>query len=453
MGPSCRPGASELCERALCAATGRSILDAPEEFALRTIEDTLRLPRDAQEDLAGFVGGADLRAAAARLMAESRPLDEDSPSVEALLDRLLARFVRERSEAGRPTGHLWFFPEPFRFAAFLSHDVDEVEWSWRRRLLMAARHPTSFLSEDRRYWNFDRVVDQERRLGIASTFFVVPMGGHRRDPPYALADIVPAIRALETAGWEVGLHASYESYDEPEAIASQSNALAEVLGHPPAGVRQHYLNFAPPSTWEFQERAGLRYDTSMGSRERAGFRVGFCHPYRPEGRRLLEIPISAMDSQLFWYEGRDEERAYERTMELAQTVARFGGVLSLNWHQHVMDDWSFPGWWGAYTRCLEALLPLAPWFVQGVHLARWWEHRASVELRERSVSADSGQWDVMSPAGGRVTLRLFLPEPTRWRVKVEGLDGWRAFARDGATWVQLTALAPGASVRISAEIT
>ncbi len=418
------------------------------EEAAQVIRATLALP----PDVFGAVPWDSFRAEAARaadhLMARTTPDQLDVPSVELLMERVLDAAVAAQAERGVPAAHLWYYPRPHSFAVFLSHDVDEVAWSWRRRLLMAVRHPSTIRDRREPYWNFEKVAQLEEALGWRSGFYVVPFGTHPRDPPYTLAALGTTLRALRQRGWEIGVHGSYESFDRPDLLASQKGKLEEILGGPAPGVRQHFIHFDAPRTWEYQERAGFLYDSTLAARDRAGFRTGFCHPYAPGGR-ILEIPLVVMDGQLFWYEKLDPDRAYARTRALLETVAKVHGVATLNWHQHTMDELSFPGWWDVLRRCLTDLARTDAWFARGVDLATWWNRRSAIRLEEHRAGDGTVTWDLTDGSGGPATLRVFGPGAERGRIQVAGTDRYEVVRRSDGTFVAFADLPAGVPVRTS----
>ena len=419
-------------------------------WALSVLEETIGIPPESRDEFMAGVAPTDLRSMAALLSATAEPGDDSTPSVNAFLNRTFEAMVEDRFRARRPAGHLWYFPQPHRFAAFLSHDVDEVRWSWRRRLWMGLRHPRSWTDGPRRYRNFDRVLAQEDRWQVRSSFFAASSGGHPRDPPYALVDVADDLKRLEACGWEVGVHGTYESFETPGRLTAERAALARLLGREPDGVRQHFLNLRPDRTWGLQEEAGFAYDSTLANRRRAGFRVGFCLPYRPPGHRILEIPITAMDSQLFWYEKVDPARATARVMGLSEAAEQAHGVMCLNWHQHTWDELSFPGWWEPFLSGVESLRARGAWFVTGRELAAWWNRRSRIQVVERESVPGSGMWDISDPRGGPAVLRIRTPDEHDWRVRVEGTDLFHADIRGQEALVSLSALPAGTPVRVTA---
>ena len=421
-----------------------------DEHSLQIFRETLKLPGTAADELETSGMDATLSQASDVLMAKTEPPDLASPSVEIIMKNLLARLEEERLGAGKPLAHLWYYPSRHRFAVLLSHDVDEIRWSWRRKLLMGALHPSTLSTRGQAYWNFEKIMALEESQGVRATFFVVPAGTHPKDPPYSLADLVATIRGLASEGWEVGVHGSFESFDRLDMLASQKRALEDSLGRSVAGVRQHFINFKSPVTWRLQQEAGFIYDTTVASREKAGFRTGFCHPYRPQGLRLIEIPLTVMDGQLFWYERLDEDRAYERTMALVRSAAEHKGVACLNWHQHTMDEYSFPGWWAVFRRVLKDLVPMNPWFATGEEIAVWWNRRSGIRFEEDRVMKGSAAWKITDPVGGPATLRIVLPSDETLKIQVVGPAGaYEALEEKGQVWLSFKDLPAAETVEVS----
>jgi len=299
----------------------------------------------------------------------------------------------------RPVLQKWFWPDGKPFAVFASHDVDEVRWSWRRRLLMAARHPRTLAEGNERYWNFDRVLDLEAKYGVRSSWYFVADGDHPRDPPYRLRDVASVMQDLQARGQEVGVHGSYLSFRDGTKLRRERAAVDEVLGRRILGIRQHYINFEPGVTWRLQQDAGFAYDATLTMNESSGFSTGMCYPYVPPGGTILELPLLLMDGQLFWYEGFSPSDAVKNCERIADLVAAHGGLLTLNWHQHTYDGYSFPGWWDVYEHMLGWLAERQALFMTGEDVWRWWTSRAAVSVSEQTRSASGATWEVTSTSG------------------------------------------------------
>jgi peptidoglycan/xylan/chitin deacetylase (PgdA/CDA1 family) len=195
---------------------------------------------------------------------------------------------------------------------------------------------------------FDYIMDCSDRKGIKSCFYWITEPGPRKfDPDYSLDMpwIREVIQRIAERGHEIGLHGSYSSHDRPDKIRDELARLMETAGELGVsqeswGSRQHYLCWDAGSTWRHLDAAGLRYDSTLGFPESAGFRCGVCYEYpvfdllecRP--LQLRERPLVAMDVSLLGgpYMGLDANEALNRIRGLSDQCRRFGGEFTLLWH-------------------------------------------------------------------------------------------------------------------------
>jgi hypothetical protein len=339
-------------------------------FLLTRYEEIARPVRDEHER---FPSTATLARAEGFL---SRPLVDDC--VEALWLELRARWPRlERREA------------PYGLA--LSHDVDwplsqarspagvlramagdavrrgSPQLALRRARAYAARLRGDF---DRDVANtFDFVMDAGERRGLRSAFyFMAGRTDPRWDGDYSLEDpwIAALLRRVDERGHEIGLHPSYGTFRDPEALRAEYDRLlaaCEAAGvrQRPRGGRQHFLRWENPATWRAWEEAGLEYDASLGFSDVAGFRCGTAREYPVfdlrAGRRLRlrERPLVVME-QAVMGPGSAPEDVARAVAPLAAACRRAGGDLSLLWHNSSLISARERR---AYLAALEAASPSA----------------------------------------------------------------------------------------------
>ena len=329
----------------------------------------------------------------------------------ALLARRLGAWAAARNAAIAPLP-LW--PEGKRYAALLSHDVDEVRFGSlveAARLLALTSGPRSYalragltqaarglagLGRTDPYWNFERWVAAEESRGFRSSFFFcapAPARRHEYDARYRFGDrvdfeggrgTVSALLArLAGRGFDIGLHGSYLSHRDGEDLARQRAQIEAASGRPAPGTRQHFLRFDIARTWRAQEEAGFTYDSTLGYNEALGFRAGIAAPFAPwdaaAGRphRLLELPLTMMDGTLFRTLGLDGARATERVQRHLGAVAAAGGLAVLLWHPNYAWERRFPGWWTAWEAALDRLAADGAWVASGREIADWWAKRGS----------------------------------------------------------------------------
>jgi len=300
-----------------------------------------------------------------------------------------------------------------RFAVVLSHDVDDitaVSMTEAWRLLGRARSPLSYAvrrslaqiarawkrgtAADDPYWRFEKWASAEEEHGFRSTFFVFPprpAHPHELDPNYRLDDAIrfegrmqpfaDVLRALGERGFEIGLHASYQSHRSAEQLASERAQIEQATDLPVSGVRQHFLRFDRDATWSAQARAGFAYDSTLGYNEAIGFRAGIAAPFRPwdAARRapssLLELPLTVMDGTLFRTLILDGPQAARRTLDQLDMVEKVGGLAVLLWHPNGADEQQFPGWWASYRDVLADLRRRSVWVGTGREIDAWWRER------------------------------------------------------------------------------
>jgi hypothetical protein len=304
---------------------------------------------------------------------------------------------------------LW--PNGARFAAVLSHDVDEVRYgSVAEGARLLALAPRSYavragLTQVARglrggsrdpYWNFERWIESESKRGFASSFYFcapAPAKRHEYDARYRLGDRLDAfgkrgtvtslMRALVERGCDVGLHGSYLSHLDGADLAAQRRQIEDASGAPVLGTRQHFLRFDVRRTVAAQEAAGFDHDSTLGYNEALGFRAGIAapfHPWNAEARaphRLLELPLTVMDGTLFRTLGLSGEEAAERVRAHLGMVRAVGGLAVLLWHPNGADAAHYPGWWDAWEAALDRLAERGAWVGHGRALADWWRARGA----------------------------------------------------------------------------
>ena len=152
-----------------------------------------------------------------------------------------------------------------------------------------------------------------------------------------------AISQLRSAGVELGVHPSYETFLNPEQLAAEVESMCDILEERELGGRQHYLRWLPV-TWQNWERCGLKYDSSVGFADQIGFRAGTCFPYRPwllglnREADLLEIPLLVMDGTLTVYMKLGREESLEAASACLERCRVVGGVFTFLWHNHALLD-------------------------------------------------------------------------------------------------------------------
>ena len=296
------------------------------------------------------------------------------------------------------------WPDGKQFAVCLTHDVDRVKKTYQyftrfgrflkqleikkafNEIFCFLKYYFSKNCENDPYWNFERIMDIERKFGVKSTFFFLNESGKIsifKPRTWKLywgrydlenPEIAKIIKKLDLEGWEIGLHGSYNSYKDKNLLKWEKNKLEKILGKRVHGVRQHYGNLKIPETWKLQEDLGFEYDSTFGITDYDGFKDSKYLPFYPLGSRFLEIPLIIMDTSLFSID-KSVEEIWEDCKKLIEDVEENSGVLTILWHNRVFNDNEFPGRREIYERIIELCDEKNAWITNAYEIVRWWKSR------------------------------------------------------------------------------
>ena len=251
----------------------------------------------------------------------------------------------------------------------LSHDVDRIRKSHQyitrigRSLLRLNFNGVSNqlldLLNSNQYWGFDEVIKIETSFGVKSTFFFLnesiklnilkPATWKLSMGRYSIHEkkIVNIIKWLYANGWEIGVHGSYMSYNNPSLLVHEKTALEEIVNHEIIGIRQHYVNLSE-LTWNIQSNAGFKYDSTWGLKEGIGYRDNLIKPFFPLNNSFCVIPFTIMDSGF----ASTSNRWDELNRLIDSTIAN-NSILVINWHTNNFSALDFPGFRENYIKIIE----------------------------------------------------------------------------------------------------
>jgi hypothetical protein len=267
------------------------------------------------------------------------------------------------------------------FALCLTHDVDRP-YKFAQAIYYALRDREpgqlrALLPGRRPNWTFDRMLAIEAELGVRSAFYFLDEQQLLRDRPvrewfdrdawqlyadrYSLDDpaIVELIGRLDRGGWEVGLHGSYESYDDRGRLRAEKRRLERVLEKPVLGGRQHYLNRTLPDTWEHHAEIGLGYDATLGSASEIGFAYGDTVA-RPFDDEFVAFPLTMMDVAMP-DPGEQPDVARSTADGILREAAERGAIATVLWHPRVFNETDWTGHGSLYRYLIERTRELGGW--------------------------------------------------------------------------------------------
>lgn len=273
------------------------------------------------------------------------------------------------------------WPQAAKYAACLTHDVDSIT----RPISHVLSRRTRFSAKDillattglrNPYDNISHVVSLERKRSLRSSFYFL-------SGTYDLRPRAQQLGSIQKLGWDVGLHGDFGTHDSAERMLDAVARIKAATGIPPSGVREHYLQFDFASTWKIMEKAGFVYDSTVGNRDKIGFRIGLCNPFHPPDEnwkplKLLEMPLVLMDTTLWGYLKRSEAEGIRDFESLKRSVEGVNGLFTILWHQEVVRMKGGR----IYPALLDTLLDDGCFVGSGIALADWWLKRAASLFNE-----------------------------------------------------------------------
>jgi len=314
-------------------------------------------------------------------------------------------------------------PDGYRFIACLTHDVDHPSirrhkfdhtiagflfrailgsvtkvirrrMTWRHLLanwVAVFKLPFVHLGIAKDFWyDFDDYTKLE--TGVPSSYFVIPMRGYagrkrqgtapsRRAAGYAACDIAEKLQKLASAKCEIGLH-GIDAWMESSKAIQELEHIRRITGKRAIGVRMHWLYFDEHSP-SVLDQAGADYDSTAGYNETIGYQAGTCQVYKPLGvSHLLELPLHIMDTAMFFpgHLALSFAEARKRVTEIIANAVRFGGVVTVNWHDRSIAPERL--WGEFYLHLLAELKKHGAWFATASDAVKWFRKRRLVTFED-----------------------------------------------------------------------
>lgn len=185
---------------------------------------------------------------------------------------------------------------------------------------------------------FDKILALEKKYHAKSTFFFLRKGGGSN---YNFSDgpVKTLIKNLDSQGWEIGLHSTYQSTLDLNRLYQEKQELECSLGKEIIGVRTHGLKLLIPRTFENQKFCGFKYDTS------------FHPPYYMKKRSLkpffatqglLEIPLTIYDSEWQYMTMKSIHGSIDYTWNRIKSILdrcrTEDTICTVLWHPHAFYD-------------------------------------------------------------------------------------------------------------------
>jgi hypothetical protein len=378
-------------------------------------------------------------------------LTEGQPAKQALVPTLELHIALLRHvllESGTSFVEIPPRPDGYDFVCCLTHDVDffgirrhkfdrtlagfvarasigtviDVARS-RRSITEAVRNWTALLSLPLVFmglradiWNpFEDYSRIEK--GRRSTFFLVPFKDRPGIAPngtviraravrYQASEIRDEARKIAADGNELAVH-GLDAWCDADAGRSEMNELLSLTGDTTAGVRMHWLYFSAGSP-ERLEAAGFDYDSTCGYNESIGYKAGTSQVFRlPGTQKLMELPLSIMDSALFYSSrmGLTRPKAAQMCRQIVANARCYGGTLVINWHDRSVAPERL---WGRFYQDLleEVGAGNRAWFATAGEAVDWFRWRRSIRFSKDAESGNVTVATATSSAGPAARVRI-----------------------------------------------
>jgi hypothetical protein len=169
------------------------------------------------------------------------------------------------------------------------------------------------------------------------------------------------INDIKNRGHLIGLHPSYNSYNDPAILLSEKTKLESITSLEIKDVRQHYLRLEMPKTLVNQDKCGFKSDSSLGFVEDVGFRCGICNEFpifdflSSRQLELSEKPLIAMEGSLIKYKKSSPENALYELTHIIDVVKKFKGEFIFLWHNTSFNKESWFKYQFIYLSILDYL--------------------------------------------------------------------------------------------------
>ena len=168
------------------------------------------------------------------------------------------------------------------------------------------------------------------------------------DGSYEITDksIIDLIKKISYRGHKIGLHFSFNSFNNKKAITIESEKFFKftkriALKQSVWGSRMHFLKWKWPETALYLANTNIDFDSSLCYADKPGFRCGTCHPYKmydPVSQKsidLIQAPLILMECSMFSnkYMGLQySKEAYDQIKELKKACREVEGKFVILWH-------------------------------------------------------------------------------------------------------------------------
>ena len=197
------------------------------------------------------------------------------------------------------------------------------------------------------------VPGRRRLLNTMSFHFIAGHADPEMDGCYSLDEpiIRKLMRRISNRGHKIGLHPSYNTYQDGEQLHREAKNLRRVMDEEKIkqdtiGSRQHYLRWDISTTAQRLVSAGIARDSTLSFADHAGFRCGTCYPYtlfdlaQRKALNLKEMPLVVMECSVIeeQYMGLGySDESFNVMKRYKDICKKFNGDFVMRWHNSSFD--------------------------------------------------------------------------------------------------------------------
>jgi hypothetical protein len=236
-----------------------------------------------------------------------------------------------------------------KFYTLVSHDIDIIENIWKENLknvlkTLNYRYLKQFLSSITYKKSFNEIAVLQEKYHFKSIFFFMGRKGQYgtfENADYQLNNpkIKPIIDELIEKDNKIGIHGGFETSFQPAEFEKDLNQFSGKI----SVNRFHFLMFDAIKTPSILDKNGIKYDFTLGFNDMPGFRNSTTFPFylfdyqSHKSSSVIEFPLIIMDVTLFnaqYLNIQNPTIALNYLKPIIAKFEKFGGVLTINWHNN-----------------------------------------------------------------------------------------------------------------------
>lgn len=250
-------------------------------------------------------------------------------------------------------------------------------------------------------YSFDEMIRIENENSVKSSLYFIPKinqpGQNYKDvtPPenrqcfYNIDNLKDKIKNLKQSGWEIGVH-GIDSWISEKYAKEEYDIIKNITNDSNIGIRMHWLYFDNKNTLSELENAGYKYDSTFGFNEIIGFKAGTTQVFIPLNcSKIFELPLNIQDGALLSdkFKNLHPDNAYNEACKTIDWAEKFGGVISILWHN---DRFDTPYFWGnTYNNLINYTKEKMAFISNPLEIIEWFRDRRNLNIKSFQIDKEN----------------------------------------------------------------